>query len=106
MTKKLTKAKASPTKKANSQSARVSRVKQSSQISKARSGKVSKSAQSSKTKSKKQNSTKSKSQRKIDWKGLAYNNGFGNHVESEAEKGALPVGQNNPQKCPMGLYAE
>ena len=40
------------------------------------------------------------------WANLAYNHGFGNHVESEAEKGALPIGRNNPQKCPMGLYAE
>ena len=37
---------------------------------------------------------------------LVYHNGFGNHVESEAIPGALPKGQNNPQKCPMGLYAE
>ena len=40
------------------------------------------------------------------WASLEYHNGFGNHVESEAEKGALPIGRNNPQKCPMGLYAE
>jgi homogentisate 1,2-dioxygenase len=33
-------------------------------------------------------------------------NGFGNSFESEAEKGALPLGRNNPQKAPMGLYAE
>jgi len=37
---------------------------------------------------------------------LKYIAGFGNHVETEAEKGALPQGQNNPQVCPMGLYAE
>lgn len=36
----------------------------------------------------------------------AYQSGFGNHHESEAIKGALPVGQNSPQVCPLGLYAE
>ena len=40
------------------------------------------------------------------WKKLSYNKGFGNHIESEAVKGALPVGQNNPQRCPKDLYAE
>jgi len=38
--------------------------------------------------------------------GLAYQGGFGNHFSSEARKGALPVGQNSPQKTPYGLYAE
>src|SRR5215211_6148187 len=32
--------------------------------------------------------------------------GFGNHFSSEAVGGALPVGQNSPQKTPYGLYAE
>ncbi len=32
--------------------------------------------------------------------------GFGNHFESEAVAGALPVGRNSPQKLPFGLYAE
>jgi homogentisate 1,2-dioxygenase len=32
--------------------------------------------------------------------------GFGNHHESEALEGALPVGQNSPQVCPYKLYAE
>jgi homogentisate 1,2-dioxygenase len=32
--------------------------------------------------------------------------GFGNHVATEAVKGALPPGQNSPQKVPFGLYAE
>jgi homogentisate 1,2-dioxygenase len=32
--------------------------------------------------------------------------GFGNDFETEAKKGALPVGQNSPQKCAFGLYAE
>ena len=35
-----------------------------------------------------------------------YQAGFGNHFATEALKGALPQGQNNPQKCAMGLYAE
>ena len=37
---------------------------------------------------------------------LEYGKGFGNHVSSEAIKGALPVRGNNPKKCPLGLYAE
>jgi homogentisate 1,2-dioxygenase len=32
--------------------------------------------------------------------------GFGSHHESEAIAGALPVGQNSPQRVPFGLYAE
>lgn len=32
--------------------------------------------------------------------------GFGNHHESEALPGALPIGQNSPQICPFNLYAE
>jgi homogentisate 1,2-dioxygenase len=32
--------------------------------------------------------------------------GFGNHHQSEAITGALPVQQNSPQKCGFGLYAE
>ncbi|WYZ45957.1 hypothetical protein EsH8_IX_000182 [Colletotrichum jinshuiense] len=35
-----------------------------------------------------------------------YLNGFGSFHESEALKGALPVGSNSPQKAPFGLYAE
>ena len=35
-----------------------------------------------------------------------YMSGFGNEFATEAKKGALPVGQNTPQKCPYGLYAE
>ena len=37
-----------------------------------------------------------------------YLSGFGNDFSSEDERcpGALPVGQNSPQKCPYGLYAE
>eukprot|EP00040_Diaphanoeca_grandis_P019798 m.104864 g.104864 ORF g.104864 m.104864 type:complete len:437 (-) comp27599_c0_seq2:175-1485(-) len=37
---------------------------------------------------------------------LKYMPGFGNDFESEALPDALPKGQNNPQKCPYGLYAE
>ena len=37
---------------------------------------------------------------------LQYLSGFGNHHASEAVPGALPVGQNNPQKAPLGLYTE
>ena len=32
--------------------------------------------------------------------------GFGNDFESEALEGALPQGQNSPQQCAYGLYAE
>ena len=32
--------------------------------------------------------------------------GFGNHVSTEAVPGALPIGQNSPQRPPFGLYAE
>ncbi len=32
--------------------------------------------------------------------------GFGNDFETEALPGALPQGQNSPQKCRYGLYAE
>ncbi len=37
---------------------------------------------------------------------LKYQTGFGNSFASEAAKGALPVGQNSPQRAPRGLYAE
>ena len=37
---------------------------------------------------------------------LEYLHGFGGEKQSEAIKGALPVGQNTPQVCPMDLYAE
>src|ERR671938_1098768 len=36
----------------------------------------------------------------------AYLSGFGNSFETEALPGALPVGQNSPQKVNYGLYAE
>lgn len=35
-----------------------------------------------------------------------YMSGFGNDFESEALPGALPIGQNSPQRCSYGLYAE
>ncbi|MEX1208075.1 MAG: homogentisate 1,2-dioxygenase [Acidimicrobiia bacterium] len=37
---------------------------------------------------------------------IEYMSGFGNEHASEAVAGALPVGQNNPQKPPRGLYTE
>jgi len=35
-----------------------------------------------------------------------YLSGFGNHVETEAIAGALPIGRNSPQRVKHGLYAE
>jgi len=37
---------------------------------------------------------------------LQYQSGFGNECASEALPGALPVGQNSPQRVALGLYAE
>ncbi|GGG92156.1 homogentisate 1,2-dioxygenase [Silvibacterium dinghuense] len=37
---------------------------------------------------------------------LRYQSGFGNEFASEAEAGALPQGQNSPQRSPLGLYTE
>src|ERR1700690_2850337 len=37
---------------------------------------------------------------------VMYQSGFGNEFATEAHKGALPVGQNSPQKHPLGLYTE
>lgn len=37
---------------------------------------------------------------------LKYQSGFGNHFSTEALPGALPVGQNSPQKAAYGLYPE
>jgi len=37
---------------------------------------------------------------------IGYMPGFGNDFETEALPGALPQGQNSPQKCNYGLYAE
>jgi homogentisate 1,2-dioxygenase len=36
---------------------------------------------------------------------LSYQPGFGNEFATEALTGALPVGQNSPQRAPFGLYA-
>jgi len=36
----------------------------------------------------------------------SYMTGFGSHFATEAVPGALPVGQNSPQKVPFDLYAE
>ena len=37
---------------------------------------------------------------------LEYQSGFGNDFETESMPGALPQGQNSPQNCAFGLYAE
>jgi homogentisate 1,2-dioxygenase len=37
---------------------------------------------------------------------LRYSTGFGNEHASEALVGALPIGRNNPQRPPYGLYTE
>jgi homogentisate 1,2-dioxygenase len=37
---------------------------------------------------------------------LQYNSGFGAEFATEAVSGALPVGQNSPQRPPLGLYTE
>ena len=37
---------------------------------------------------------------------IQYQSGFGNEFATEAVAGALPVGQNAPQKHPLGLYTE
>ena len=37
---------------------------------------------------------------------LSYQSGFGNEFATEAVPGALPQGQNAPQKHPLGLYTE
>ena len=38
--------------------------------------------------------------------GANYQSGLGNYFSTEALPGALPRGQNSPQKAPYGLYAE
>ena len=38
--------------------------------------------------------------------GVFYQSGFGNEFASEAVPGALPQGQNSPQRAPYGLYTE
>lgn len=39
-------------------------------------------------------------------KETGYQTGFGNEFATEAIEGALPQGQNSPQRAPLGLYAE
>lgn len=43
---------------------------------------------------------------KPDFGKAKYLPGLGNHHATESLEGALPIGQNGPQKCPYGLYAE
>ena len=43
---------------------------------------------------------------RADSNAVAYMPGFGNDFETESLPGALPQGQNSPQKCNYGLYAE
>jgi homogentisate 1,2-dioxygenase len=44
--------------------------------------------------------------RKVNSMMLRFMSGFGNDFETEALEGALPQGQNSPQTCAYGLYAE
>jgi len=37
---------------------------------------------------------------------IQYQSGFGNEFATEVVPGALPIGQNSPQKSPLGLYTE
>ncbi len=37
---------------------------------------------------------------------VEYQTGFGNEFATEAVEGAVPTGQNSPQRAPLGLYAE
>ena len=37
---------------------------------------------------------------------LQYQSGFGNEFATEAVAGGLPIGQNAPQRHPLGLYTE
>jgi homogentisate 1,2-dioxygenase len=47
-----------------------------------------------------------KKKRRMAKEGLRYQSGFGNEFATEALRGALPAGQNSPQKPPLGLYTE
>jgi len=44
----------------------------------------------------------------MEWTNLKYQAGFGSEFQSEDPRApdSLPYGQNTPQKCPYGLYAE
>jgi homogentisate 1,2-dioxygenase len=44
--------------------------------------------------------------RRSDISALQYQSGFGNEFATEAFPGALPQGQNAPQRAPFGLYTE
>src|SRR4051812_42934370 len=37
---------------------------------------------------------------------MSYLSGFGNYFSTEALPASLPIGRNNPQHAPRGLYAE
>jgi homogentisate 1,2-dioxygenase len=41
-----------------------------------------------------------------DGQGAAYLSGLGNELQTEALPGALPIGQNSPQRPPLGLVSE
>src|SRR5882762_5060827 len=49
---------------------------------------------------------KSAPRRSVSAAELRYQSGFGSEFATEALPGALPQGQNSPQKVPYGLYAE
>lgn len=51
-------------------------------------------------------STNKAASSKFDPASLKYQNGFGNHFESEAVPDGLPKKGNNPQKHALGLYTE
>jgi len=50
--------------------------------------------------------TQKQSAGQADESALVYMSGFGNNFETESLPGALPQGQNSPQKCAYGLYGE
>src|SRR5882762_2531263 len=49
---------------------------------------------------------KSAPRRSVSAAELRYQSGFGSELATEALPGALPQGQNSPQRVPYGLYAE
>jgi homogentisate 1,2-dioxygenase len=53
-----------------------------------------------------ENAAKSQKTVHTDAASQGYMPGFGNDFETESLPGALPQGQNSPQKCNYGLYAE
>jgi len=52
------------------------------------------------------NISHSKAKENITVNNVQYMSGFGNDFQTEALPGALPEGQNSPQKCSYGLYGE